>query len=56
MSEYTAPAYTILERQNEGLRRITTVIMDGEVMDFEAPRSMIVAAAELEEAFQEDDE
>lgn len=32
---YEMPSYSIIDQQQEGLTKITTVIMDGEIMEFE---------------------
>lgn len=47
ISEYQAPPYTILERREEGLKIITTVVMEGEVIDFEVTRRVAEAGRKL---------
>jgi dimeric dUTPase (all-alpha-NTP-PPase superfamily) len=40
ISDYQAPPYSILERRQEGLKLITTIVLDGDVIDFEITRSV----------------
>ena len=46
-SDFSAPEYTTIEKRTVGNRVITTVVLDGEVMEFESPLSTTMAAIAL---------
>ena len=48
-SEFQAPNYTIVDKRQVGLKVITTVIMDGQMIEFEADRATVTAGKKLED-------
>ena len=47
--EFAAPIYSVIDRKEVGLKVITTVILDGEIMELEALRETVQQGEELED-------
>jgi len=48
-SEFQAPIHSVVHREIIGQKVITRVVMDGEIVEFEALRETVAAGKELED-------
>ena len=48
-SEFQAPPYSIVDKREVGLKVITTVIIDDQLVEFEALRQTVIDGNQLED-------